>query len=58
MENDNPQTDDLDEEFCPCGGPPCQVPAGYGCGLMTKAEWIAQWEKEKEEETAHGKRHA
>jgi hypothetical protein len=21
-------------EVCPCGGPPCQTPPGYGCGLQ------------------------
>lgn len=23
------------EQWCPCGGPPCQTPAGHGCGLRT-----------------------
>ncbi len=22
-----------EEQGCPCGGPPCQTPAGHGCGL-------------------------
>ncbi len=37
---------DEDEEYCPCGGPPCQTPAGHGCGLSTKREWIEHWDRE------------
>ncbi len=22
-------------DYCPCGGPPCQTPPGYGCGVQT-----------------------
>jgi hypothetical protein len=27
---------------CPCGGPPCQVPASYGCGLEERCPICGQ----------------
>jgi hypothetical protein len=31
-----------EEEYCPCGGPPCQTPSGYGCGRAPKSYWENQ----------------
>jgi hypothetical protein len=48
MTNTPTTAEDLDAEWCPCGGPPCQTPPGHGCGAMTKWQWLAYWAENKE----------